>query len=185
MLPDEDNAATTFLPQVGQMIRGFMLSQALHVAAKLGIFDLLRDGPKNLGQIAEVSGAHEGALCRLLRFLTAVDVLYEDEGRRFSCTALDALLRSDHPQSLGPLAVMYGESFLWKSWGDLYETVKTGKPGFEQVHGRTFFTYLAQHGAEAAIFNRAMASTISSIDAVKSESAGGSFSGELAVRPAS
>ncbi len=157
MLSDEAKASVPLLSQVGQMIRGFMLSQALHVGAKLGIFDVLRDGPKTLQQIVEASGAHEGALYRLLRFLTAVDVLCEDEGRRFSCTALGALLQSDHPQSLGPLAVMYGESFLWRSWGDLYETVKTGKPGFERVHGETFFGYLAGHRAEAEIFNAAMA----------------------------
>jgi SAM-dependent methyltransferase len=139
------------------MIRAFMLSQALHVAAKLGIFDALSDGPTTLEQIAQACGADEGGLYRLLRFLTAVDVLCEHEGRRFSCAALGTLLRSDHPQSLGPLAVMYGESFLWKSWGDLYETVKTGKPAFERVHGETFFSYLAGHEEEEEIFNAAMA----------------------------
>jgi hypothetical protein len=161
MLPDEVKASVPLVSQVGQMIRGFMLSQALHVAAKLQVFDVLRDEPKTSQEIATATGAQERALYRLLRFLTGVDVLYADEQGRFSCTALGALLRSDHPQSARSLAVMYGEPFLWRSWGDLYETVKTGTPGFERVHGEPFFAYLARHPAEAAAFNAGMTSASS------------------------
>jgi len=117
MLPDEVKASAPLVSQVGQMIRGFMLSQALHVAAKLKVFDVLHDGPKTSHEIAAATGAQERALYRLLRFLTGVDVLCEDERGQFSCTALGALLRSDHPQSARPLAVMYGEPFLWRSSG--------------------------------------------------------------------
>jgi DNA-binding IclR family transcriptional regulator len=64
-----------------------MLSQALHVAARLAVFEVLGDGPKTAHEIAADCGAHTLALYRLLRFLTAVDVLSEDEGGRFSATA--------------------------------------------------------------------------------------------------
>jgi hypothetical protein len=52
--------------------------------------------------------------------------------------------------------MMYGEPFFWKAWGDFYETVKTGNPGFDRVHGESFFDYLGQHPNDAAIFNAAM-----------------------------
>lgn len=146
--------ATDVLP----MIRGFMLSQALHVAAKLSIFDVLRDGPRSVQDIAAACGARETALERLLRFLTVVAVLREDADGRFASTALGETLRSDHPQSTRPLAVMYGEPFFWRSWGELYETITSGEPGFEQVYGQSFFDFLADHPVEAAVFDAGMTS---------------------------
>lgn len=162
-MDDAKADVSTLLPRLMQMILGFMVSQALHVAAKLAVFDVLRDGPETVAEIARATACQEAALRRLLRLLTSVDLLIEDERGRFSATPLGTLLRSDHPQSVRPLAVMYGEPFFWRAWGDLYETVKTGKPGFEHVHGSTFFDYLAQHPDDAAIFNAGMTSA-SSVD---------------------
>ena len=160
MVPDDAQAigAPPF-PQLIQMIWGFMVSQALHAAAKLAVFDVLRDGPKTAGEVAEATASNEFALRRLLRFLTSVDILREDDRGRFSATPLGAFLRSDHPQSVRALALMYGEPFFWKAWGDLYETVRTGRPGFEHVHGTGFFDYLSQHADDAALFNAGMTSS--------------------------
>jgi hypothetical protein len=138
------------------MIRGFWLSQALHVAAKLAVFDVLREGPQTAQEIARACGAHERSLHRLLRFLTAVAVLREDEAGRFSSTARGELLRSDHPQSLRPQAVMYGEPFFWRPWGDLYAAVKSGRAGFEHTYGEGLFDHLARHPDAAAVFDAAM-----------------------------
>ncbi len=53
---------------------------------------------------------------------------------------------------------MLGSGFLWKSWGDLGETVRTGLPAFERTHGSPLFDYLPTHPDAAAIFNAAMTS---------------------------
>jgi hypothetical protein len=67
---------------LGEMIWGFTVSQALYAAAKLGIFDVLRDGPRGV-ELAAATGANRPALRRLFRALTTVDILIEDErGRR-------------------------------------------------------------------------------------------------------
>jgi SAM-dependent methyltransferase len=162
MAPDETQAtAAPLATQVMQMIWAFMVSHALHIAAKLAVFDVLRDGAKTAGEVAEATGSHEPSLRRLLRLLTSVDVLAEDERGRFSPTPLGDFLRSDHPQSARALAVMYGEPFVWKAWGDLYQTIKTGRPGFDQAHGESFFDYLGRHPADAAVFNAAMTSATS------------------------
>ncbi len=159
MVPDGAKAVDASLfPHLMQMIWGFMVSQAVHVAAKLAVVDILRDGAKTASEIAQATASQEGALRRLLSLLTSVDILLEDERGRFSATPLGALLRSDHPESARSLAVMCGEPFFWRAWGDLCETVKTGKPGFDHVHGSSFFDYLAQHPADAALFNAGMTS---------------------------
>ena len=51
-----------------RMIVGYRLSQALHVAAKLGVADLLADGPRHAEDLAVVtgsqsSGPHRRPLC--------------------------------------------------------------------------------------------------------------------------
>ncbi|HXJ32737.1 MAG TPA: methyltransferase [Candidatus Eisenbacteria bacterium] len=141
-----------------QALWSFMLSQALHVAARLAVFDALHDGARTAGELAEVASAQEDPLRRLLRFLTSVDVLTEDDRGRFSLTARGEFFRSDHPQSLRPLAMMYASPYLWGAWGALYDAVKSGGPVFDRVHGVPFFDYLGTHQDDGAIFNAAMSS---------------------------
>ena len=57
-----------------QLANGFMISQAICVAAKLGIADLLADGPRSCADLAEAAGAHVLGLRRLLRVLASVGV---------------------------------------------------------------------------------------------------------------
>lgn len=141
------------------MIWAFMQTQALHVAAKLSLFDALHDAPKNARDLSVATGADEAAVHRLLRFLTSVGLATEDDEERFSSTPLGDLLRSDHPQSVRGLAVMYGEPYIWNAWGDLFETVKTGTSHFERRHGGSLFDYLAVHPDAAAAFDAGMTSS--------------------------
>ena len=48
---------------------GFRTTQLIHVAAKLGIADVLKDGPQDASALARAVGAHPRALYRLLRAL--------------------------------------------------------------------------------------------------------------------
>ena len=54
-----------------QMITGFWTSQAIYVAAKLGIADLLKDGAKSSDLLAKSTETSPRELYRLLRFLTS------------------------------------------------------------------------------------------------------------------
>ena len=56
-----------FREQLLVLIRGFRVSQAIYVAARLGIADLLVDGPKNSGELAQATGMHARSLYRVLR----------------------------------------------------------------------------------------------------------------------
>ncbi|MEY4071511.1 MAG: dimerization domain, partial [Candidatus Eisenbacteria bacterium] len=46
MVPDEARGSESLVPPVMRLVWGFMVSQAIHVAAKMSIFDRLRDGPR-------------------------------------------------------------------------------------------------------------------------------------------
>jgi hypothetical protein len=50
----------------------YQISQALHVAAILGVVDRLKDGPNSCDFLAAACGAHPASLYRLLRALASV-----------------------------------------------------------------------------------------------------------------
>jgi len=121
---------------------GHFRTQAIAVAAILGLPDLLADGPKSAEALAARAGADPVALTRLLRALTNIGVFGERDDGRFEMTPLAATLKSDHPGSLRPLLVLLGQTYHWGAWTHLLHSVQTGEPAFERMHGQRFFDYL-------------------------------------------
>jgi hypothetical protein len=77
-----------------RMLTGCCLSQALYVAAKLGLADCVADGPRTAEELGQATGTHAPSLVRLLRFLASTGVFLESEDHRFSLTPLAECLRS-------------------------------------------------------------------------------------------
>jgi hypothetical protein len=139
-----------------QMIMGFRLTQLVHVAAKLGVADHLADGPKSAAELAHSCECHPDALYRTLRALANIGVLTELPQQCFRLTPMGEYLRSSQPGSLRAAASLYGEPWLWSSYGQLMHSVRTGAPAFQHTHDSTFFEYLAGHSHAAQSFNAAM-----------------------------
>ncbi|MGB7924371.1 MAG: methyltransferase dimerization domain-containing protein, partial [Pyrinomonadaceae bacterium] len=78
-----------------RMIFGFMVSQAIHAVSKLGIADLLKDGPKGCDELARATATHAPSLYRVLRALAGAGVFTETEPGIFGLTRLGTALRSD------------------------------------------------------------------------------------------
>jgi hypothetical protein len=153
--------------QMMQMLwPGAMAVQAIHVAAKFALADLVANGPKSIEELAEATHTHGSSLGRFLRALTSLGIFSEDTTGRYRQTALSDTLRSDHPESIRPSAMMLGAHFVWKPSGALEETVRTGQPSFERVYGAPFFEYLAGHSDDAAVFNAAMSSAADYLSAI-------------------
>lgn len=57
-----------------QITMGVFVTQANFVTTKLGIADLLADGPQSVEYLAEKSGTHAPSLYRVLRTLASVGV---------------------------------------------------------------------------------------------------------------
>ena len=139
-----------------RMLGGYQVAQAIHVAAALGIADLLGDAVRPSDELAAATESDGRALYRLLRALASVGVLREHEGRRFGLTPLGAYLRTDSPDSLAGWAAFIGRPYYWQAWSSLLDSVKTGQNAFRLVHGESVWEYRAQHPDEAEIFDRAM-----------------------------
>lgn len=139
-----------------EMIMGFRTTQLIYVAARLGISDLLEDGPQDIPTLASAAGAHPSALYRLLRALASLGIFAETHDGRFELTPLAATLRSNAPGSLRDMALLYGDGWLWRAYGDTLYSVATGAPAFEHVHGQPFFEYLRLNPEAASVFDGAM-----------------------------
>jgi hypothetical protein len=140
-----------------ELIQGFQVSQAIHVAATLGLADHLASGARTSDDLAAATGMHASALYRLMRALASAGILHEHAHRRFRLTAVGELLRSDVPATQAPMAQLFCRESHWQAWGDLLYAVRTGNTAFDHVHGRGVWEHRAQHPAEGEVFDRAMA----------------------------
>lgn len=139
-----------------RLIMGFRATQLVHVAAKLGIADLLKDGARDAATMATAVGAHPSALYRMLRALASLGIFAETSDGRFELTPVAETLRSDTPGSLRDLALLYGDEWVWSAYGRTLYSVMTGLPAFDLVHGQTLFEFLHLHPQAAATFDRGM-----------------------------
>jgi len=139
-----------------RLVNGYQVTQAIHVAATLGIADLLRDGPLSSDELAARASAHPRSLHRVLRALASVGVLHEGDDGRFALTEIGEGLRSDAPEPVGGWAAYVGRPAHFRSWGALLHAVRTGENAFRSVNGADVWEYRAQHPEDGAIFDRAM-----------------------------
>jgi hypothetical protein len=140
-----------------RLANGFQVSQAIHVAATLGIADLLAGGPRTSDELASETGTHADSLYRLLRALATVGVLQEEPGKSFALTELGQGLRTDVEGSLAGWARFMGRRYFWEAWTRLEHSVRTGENAFRAVHGTDVWSYRADRPEESAIFDGAMA----------------------------
>lgn len=139
-----------------RLINVYQVSQALHVAAELGVADQLRDGPRSSDVLAEACGAHPRSLYRLLRALAAVGVFHETPGKEFSLTPIGHCLTTDAQGSRHGYARWIGTAGQWRAWGNLLHSVKSGESATRYTHGVDAWTYRSQHPDESAVFDNAM-----------------------------
>ncbi|MBV9581683.1 MAG: methyltransferase [Chloroflexi bacterium] len=164
-----ENAKGELAPQVAvfQMLNGARVAQVVYVAAKLGIADFLRDGPKTAAQLAQLTGSDAPSLYRLLRGLASLGIFAEEAGQSFQLTPRAELLRSDRADSLRSLALFILDPYWWSSTGDMLYCVQTGQPAPPHLYGVDEWEYLAQHPETAAVFQAAMtANTFRQIPAI-------------------
>lgn len=136
--------------------RGYQRSQALTVAADLGIADLLRDGPLPVDDLARLTRTDAPALYRLLRALASIGIFHEDGERRFALNATAEYLRRDHPLSVDPITRMFGAGYQWRAWGALRHSVDTGGNAAVHALGTDVWEHRRRHPADGAIFDAAM-----------------------------
>lgn len=115
------------LLRLEQMGRGFQVSQAMYVAVRLGLPDLMPPSGATSTELAVTSGASAAALTRLLRTLASFGLVREVAPERFVLHDRAAPLRADHACSIRSRLLFWGSRNMWESWGALVECVRTGR----------------------------------------------------------
>jgi hypothetical protein len=154
-VPDANTVERMVLLSV---LSGSWLAQAGYAMAKLGVADLLADGPRTADDLAAGCGAHPEALHRMLRALAAVGLFEEPGPRTYALNDASRLLCSDATRSARLSAIMYGEE-VFRSFAEIMHTARTGKPAFDRAHGMGFYEYLDADAEAERRYHAAMGGT--------------------------
>lgn len=142
-----------------ELLYSSLVSQLLVAVAELGVADAVArsGGACHVSELARQTGTQAEPLYRALRALASVGVFTEVEPRSFGLTALADTLRSDAKGSMRDLARYVGLPERQQSFGALAETIRSGRPAFDHVHGTDWWTYFAARPELSTLFNNAMA----------------------------
>jgi O-methyltransferase domain/Dimerisation domain len=144
-------------PLLFQLATAYWLSQAIYVAAKLGIADLLKDGPQTCAILATETGSNPASLFRLMRALSSVGIFSQVGAGRFALSPLAEGLKTETAGSLRATVITLGEIH-YQACGRLLHSVQTGSPSFNRVFGTSLFEYLTKEADAADAFNQGMSS---------------------------
>jgi len=129
--------------EILRMLNAFLTVQALHVAAVLGVADLLAGGSKTVDELAAATKADRSSLHRLLRMLTGPGVFLKRGTGASRLRPLGATLRTDAPDSVREWALFVGASEMWAVWAGLHASVMSGEASFPAIHGAPMWEYIA------------------------------------------
>lgn len=160
----EDLTSSQAAVALHRLLNGFQITQAIYVAAVLGLADHITAHPRAVAEIAVTVDANPDALYRLLRALAALGIFREHDERCFSMTAMGDCLRTASLYPMRPHAIFIGQKNQWDAWGNLLHSVRTGENAFHAVHGIGAWEYRARHADQNAIFNAAMTSNSRRVD---------------------
>ncbi len=148
-----------------EMILAGWTSQAITVAAQLGVADALADGPMTIDELATRVNADADALRRLLRALISKGVFRRRRDGLYEVNALGDTLRSDAPVSMASAAQFYGSHEQRERWTMLVDSVRTGTSVVPALRGKSSFDYFADKPELAELFNSTMTSVSEMTDA--------------------
>jgi O-methyltransferase/methyltransferase family protein len=140
------------------LIQGSVITQAISVAAKLGIADVLGDGPLSAEDIATRVGSDPEATYRLLRTLSGYSVFAVEPDGRFALTPMGDALREGAVDSMRGMAVLMSHPLLWEDWGHLLNSVRTGEANLPKLRGMGAYDFLTSNPEYAAVFFQGMGS---------------------------
>lgn len=148
-----------------EMIIASWTSQAITVAAQLGVANALADGPLPIDELAARVGADADALRRLLRALISRGIFRRRRDGRYELNSLADTLRSDASVSTTWAARFYGSQEQRERWTVLADAVRTGSSVVPALRGKSSFDYFADQPELAELFNQTMTSVSQLTDA--------------------
>ncbi len=138
-----------------EMIGGSWATQAIGVAAQLGLADHVAQGLTHVDALARTCACDASALHRLLRGLAALGLLHLGGDGHCRLTGTGELLRRDAPLSLNAHAQWWSQQ-AWGVWSDLLGSLRTGQSTRQREQGHMGFDHLDADAPSARLFHRSM-----------------------------
>jgi hypothetical protein len=135
-------------------LHGATALRVLGAVVRLNLVESMGAQPVPLVELARRVRVPADQLTRLTRALIELG-LVEDVGQP-RLTELGQLLRRDHPQSIRDLVLLATDPTTAEAWGNLDTAIRTGRSGFENAYGRSYFDYLTDERELSRIYHRAM-----------------------------
>jgi hypothetical protein len=141
---------------MSELILGAWISQAITVAADLGLADAVAEAPLSVDALAARVDADPDALRRLMRALISCGIFRQRRDGRYELNPLADTLLSTSPMSMAGLARWVGSRQHREHWSLLANAVRTGKAIIPELRGMGGFDYLGEEPELAEVFNQAM-----------------------------
>ncbi|MEU8775778.1 methyltransferase [Streptomyces sp. NPDC048606] len=138
------------------LANGQRFTAVVHTLAELDVAGLLAEGPLPVDVIAERAGCDAGRLYRVLRFAALIGLFTEVEPEVFALTELAEGLRADLPDNVRDAVLLDGSERFNRAFTGLAHSVRTGQPGFDHVHGLSFWDHLTRDKEAGDTFDAAM-----------------------------
>ena len=149
------SSITTPMQLLG-MTHGLVIHQALYSVAKLGVADLLKDGPQTSSDLARNLKVDESALYRILRLLASQNVFEETSPRVFANSELSVFLRTGVSGSVRSVLIFRGSEFFFGPFAEILYSIETGRAARAKMYGMEAFEYMKTHPETARVFDDAM-----------------------------
>jgi len=139
-----------------ELIQMRLISEAIHVAAALGVADLLAAGPKSADELSKATRASAPSLRRVMRALASFGIFSHDSADRFALAPLGEFLK---PGSLHNAALLFGGETGTSTVRLLLECVKTGLSATHMLTGgKGSFEWVQSDPELTKLFNAVMTS---------------------------
>ncbi|MFK0243470.1 methyltransferase [Amycolatopsis azurea] len=135
---------------------GFMTTYTVRAVLRLRLVDAFDDASRAASEVATELNLPAETVTRLLRASTALGLFTEPVADHFAVTEEGRMLGQDHPASQAALVEMFTDPVMTRGWEGMAESVRTGKPAFDDVFGKPFFAELAGDPVKSALFNASM-----------------------------
>ena len=159
MSNDATQAISQEWSRLSELISGYQRSQLVLTAAKLGLADLMADGPSSVEELAAATQSHAPSLARLLRALAGYGIFQQLNDGRFELNVTGTLLREGVPNSLRPMALVAAND-TYRLWAELCNCIRSGKDGFAIAYGITGPEYRDSNPEANQNFNAWMAESM-------------------------
>ncbi len=148
-------AQTSPFLTIDTLLGGYVFSQLIYVAAKLGLADLAWEAPRTIEELAALVHVETTALRRVMASLVFLGIFEQKEHDAYQLAHRHHILLSDHPDSIRSYAIVSGEVY-YRAFSELLASVESGKTGCAAALGQDFFPYLNEHPHLLEHFNAHM-----------------------------